>query len=277
MIFFPDIGTRMSYPLNFHQTFKPERIHISSLLSIEKTSKTKEELSHIFSIPTGKVSGKVEVNLLYAKAAGLLKLVKAENILHVERTPLGNFVYNNDSFIDEYITKVLFHFMFSRLKSDLILWETLFRNYHRGIKQFKSYSFAEFSNKMLTRKRINLTPLWGTYIADDALINIGLLTLQGKDIYIFGRVDIIDNYAFWYAYFLIIFCQGIDSNRRDFTLEEILQSGFASIFGWNKKEFTQILEILQYVNLIDMNKQFSNFHIYLTKTNEDILNKLEYF
>ena len=98
--------------MNFHQTFKPEREHISSLLSIGEIVATKEELSQRLFIPTGKKSGKVEVNLLYARAAGLLNFTKKNDFYAIERTDLGNLIMDNDSFLEHEITQIYIHYMF---------------------------------------------------------------------------------------------------------------------------------------------------------------------
>lgn len=271
-------GIKLPYPLSFHQTFKPERSHISSLLSIDKGTFSKEEISHSFSIPTGKVSGKVEVNLLYAQAARVIQFTKSSDVFNIKRTSLGNIVYDNDNYLEEYLTKLLFHFMYCKNNSELLLWEMLFRDYHMGLKQFKEEEFKRYAkNQFGGEKNIKLAPLLGTYIGDNALINFGLLNSTNPNSYSFGRVDIIGSYVYWYSYFLGIFLQEIDPNRQDFTFDEILKNGFTLIFGWNGDELKKILVLIENTGIISLNKQFSNFHIYLHQDPKELISYLEYY
>ena len=61
--------------LNFHQTFPPNLEYLSRLLEITDMTDdlTKEEISEITGIPTGKSSGKVEPHVEYGIYMGLLK------------------------------------------------------------------------------------------------------------------------------------------------------------------------------------------------------------
>jgi len=266
----------MAYPLTFHQTFRPELPHMSNLLSIDQGIFSKEKLSHIFCIPTGKVSGKVEANLLYAQAAGLLRFSKNGNNFKINRTQIGSVIFDNDSFLEEYCTKVFIHYMFCKLNSELVLWEMLFRTFHKGVKQFYRKDFLQYISKKLPgRDKIKLSPLWGAYIGNNALLNIGILN-SNDDLFSFGRVDILENSVYWYGYLLLHFLKEIDSKRLDFTLDEILQNGFSAIFGWKPDEVRHILNLLGNENIVGINKQFSNYHIYIHRGPEDIVSDLTF-
>ena len=266
----------MAYNLNFHQTFKPERNHISSLLSIEHLNATKEEISHQFSIPTGSSSGKVEVNLLYSQAAGLLTFTKKKELFIINRTHLGDVIYENDSFLEHELTQLLFHYMFCSKNSELVLWELLFTNYHKGSYKVEVTDFRKFAEKTLSAKNIKFAPLWGTYISEDPLINIGVLKHYKKGEYHFGEISIISHYFHWYALFLYHFLQEFDNNRNNFTLEELQFSGFPQIFGWDSGNIRKILELIESKNYLNLNKQFSNYHIYLNKDLDELINTLTY-
>ena len=58
--------------LEFHKTFSAETGYVSKILqlAIEKISGTKDELSKISGIPTGKTSGKVIPHIKYAAYMG---------------------------------------------------------------------------------------------------------------------------------------------------------------------------------------------------------------
>ena len=94
--------------------------------------------------------------------------------------------------------------------------------------------------------------------------------------YTFGKFQIILSYSSWFAYFLYHFLFRFDTSRSDFTLDEILSSGFTLIFGWNKQELQDVLEVLEQKKLIVLNKQFENYHVHLNLTIGDILSIITY-
>lgn len=265
----------MAYHLNFHQTFKPEAIHIGNLLTIDHGKFSKDYLSQKFCIPTGKTSGKVEVNLLYAQAAGLLKFKKNDNDFTIQRTPIGKIINEEDSFLEAYCTKIYLHYMFCTLKSDLLLWEILFKSFHRGINEFSRNEFNDYLNKKKSIKtKIKLAPLFGTYTGEKPIIDINVLNKKEKNVYSFGKVQILESLVDWYGYLLIDFVQRLNPNRIDFKLDEILKNGYSSIFSWNQDDIRHLLNLLYNKKIIDVNTQFSNWHITLVKNFDDL--KLEF-
>jgi hypothetical protein len=266
----------MKYNINFHQTFKPERAHISNLLTCESLNGTKESISHRCGIPTGKSSGKVEVNLLYAQAAGLLTLSKTSGELVIKRSFLGDIVHNNDSFLDHEISQLIFHYNFCKNTSPLILWNLLFSDFKSISKVFKIFKFKQFVERKLGYNNIKTSPTIGTYISDfEPLIDLGLLEEQEQE-YSFGRIEIISSYSCLYAYLLYDQLLAIDPNRRDFTLDELTRIGFHLIFGWDTSDLRNLLEILETKNYISINKQFSNFHIHILKKKDELIENLYY-
>jgi len=276
MIIFQDIGVSMAYNLNFHQTFKPEKNHISNLLTINTLTATKENLSHQFGIPTGKSSGKVEVSLLYAQAAGLLSYHKKHENLIIKRSIIGTIVYENDSYLEHELTQLLFHYLFCSKNSKLQLWELLFTKYHKGIKEIDVSDFTNYSQKTFNVEKIRLAPLWGTYISEDPLIDVGVLKPLDKGSYKYSKVSIIEHYVNWYSFFLYHFMSELDSHRKEFTIEELLYHGFHNIFSWNSGELRTVLELVESQEKLSLNKQFKNYHIYLNQALPLLIDGLEY-
>jgi len=271
------IGVSMAYNINFHQTFKPERSHISELLTIKNLTATKEEISHQFGIPTGKSSGKVEVNLLYAQAAELLNFTKSKDLITIERTYLGDKIYENDSYLEHELTKLLIHYMFCTKDSKLLLWELLFTNYHKGKNTVDATEFKKFAEKKINVQNIKLAPLLGSYFSEDPIIDIGILNKSKiNNVYNFGKTEIIQFYSSWYAFFVYHFLFRFDHTRMDFTLEEFQFSGFPHIFGWDNADLRTVLELIEVSGYLTLNKQFSNYHIYLNKNIIELIDSLEY-
>ncbi|MCF8001390.1 MAG: DUF4007 family protein [Halanaerobiales bacterium] len=270
----------MPYNINFHKTFKPERIYIKNLLSIDSRKATKEELSHEFSIPTGESSGKVIPSLRYAEAAGILKFKSVDNKLIIDRTLLGEIIYDNDFALEEYKTKLLFHFMFCKKNSKLVLWEALFRKFNKYWDKFYKDDFLKYARKNVDPNvnKKNIAPLWGTYLSnnmDNAFINIGLIKQDENGKIQFCKSDILKNYVNYYSFFLYIFLNEVDSSKDDFTFNEIIKEGFSSIFCWNNKDLRKFLLMSEDFNYININKQFNNYHIYKNNSIEDMIKNLK--
>jgi len=265
----------MKFALNFHQTFKPERTHISSLISFQKLSATKEEISHKYAIPTGKTSGKVEVNLKYAQAASLLTYQRDKGNYNICRSYIGDFLYDNDEYLEDDLSQMLIHYMFCKKNSPLILWSLLFNDFHKSYKSFNRENFQQFVEKRLDSK-INLSPLLGTYIGENPLIDIKLLKQDGNNKFTFGKINMINQYVYWFAFFMLDFLTEIDNSRLDFTFSEIQYSGFPEIFGWNSSDMKNLLHLIEKIGVVSLNKQFDNYHIYLNKNPKEILANLIY-
>lgn len=67
-----------SVNLNFHQTFKPEKQYIGSILDVANMNKALsiKDISALTGIPNGKSSGKVEPHIQYANFMGLVDFEK---------------------------------------------------------------------------------------------------------------------------------------------------------------------------------------------------------
>jgi hypothetical protein len=270
-----DTGTNMNYNLNFHQTFKPEREYIASLISFKNLSDSKEAISHRFGIPTGKSSGKVEVNLYYAQAAGLLEFFKKNGLLVINRTQLGDVVYSHDNFLEHEMTQLYFHYMYCSNTSSLVLWKLLFTSFRNISQQFNIQDFQDFATKKFSGNNIKTAPLVGTYVSDnEPLVNLGLLQNIDKQVFKFGKIDILSTYYLWYTYFVYYQLLSINKLRSDFTLDDLLNTGFMNIFGWESNQLRWLLELIESKGYLFLNKQFENYHIHLNYNINDLISEL---
>ena len=88
--------------LEFHKTFSAETGYVSKILqlAIEKISGTKDELSKISGIPTGKTSGKVIPHIKYAAYMGLIDYsVDGKGVYALSATKLGEEIFMQDPFL----------------------------------------------------------------------------------------------------------------------------------------------------------------------------------
>ncbi len=106
-----------SLPLNFPQTFLPERRLLAKLLpfAAKKGSGDKEIISAETGIPTGKSTGKVDPIIRYAQGMNLVIAKKAERgIWQLRLTHTGQVILREDAFLSEPQTLWLLHLMLCR-------------------------------------------------------------------------------------------------------------------------------------------------------------------
>ncbi|EGV17023.1 hypothetical protein [Thiocapsa marina] len=103
-------------PLNFPQTFLPDRRLLGQLLAFAGRggSGTVEEISDETGIPNGKKTGKVEPMIHFTRGMGLLSAEKSTGVWKLTRTPLGEMVSREDAFLSEPLTMWLAHLLLSR-------------------------------------------------------------------------------------------------------------------------------------------------------------------
>ncbi len=106
----------LSLPLNFPQTFLPERRLLAQLLpfALKGGAGDKVAIGAETGIPTGKSTGKVEPMIYYALGMGLITCNRESGIWQLGLTPLGQLVLQEDHFLSEPHTLWLLHLMLCR-------------------------------------------------------------------------------------------------------------------------------------------------------------------
>lgn len=124
-------------PVTFHQTFIPERAHISALLKFaasgnESTSTplsvTDQEISVETGIPTGQSSGKVPAMLDYCRGMNLMTVEKGTQSGHKRPvlTDFGRTVLLEDSNISEELSQWMAHLFLCRRHGGAEIWHLSF-------------------------------------------------------------------------------------------------------------------------------------------------------
>ena len=112
-------------PFNFHQTFIPERVYLSAMLSFAAAEKdgTVQEISAQTAIPMGKSSGKTPAILDYCCGMGLLTMpLKAGAAKSPRLTPFGRVVLLEDKFLKQPLTQWLAHLHLCRPDAGALAW-----------------------------------------------------------------------------------------------------------------------------------------------------------
>lgn len=103
-------------PLNFPQTFLPERRLLAQLLPFATMNGQGDKVSIGLqtNIPTGASTGKVEPIIRYAEGMGMVTTQRASGVWQLGLTPLGRLIFQEDAFLSEAQTLWLLHLMLSR-------------------------------------------------------------------------------------------------------------------------------------------------------------------
>ncbi|MEA1052173.1 hypothetical protein U5801_20520 [Lamprobacter modestohalophilus] len=103
-------------PLNFPQTFLPDRRLLGQLLAFaaRNGSGDKEAIGAETGIPTGKSTGKVEPMIHYALGMGLASAMKSKGVWQLGLTPLGDCVVREDPLLGEPLSLWLLHLLLCR-------------------------------------------------------------------------------------------------------------------------------------------------------------------
>ena len=103
-------------PLNFPQTFLPDRRLLARLLPFAAAngSGNKVEIGAATGIPTGQSTGKVDPMIHYARGMGLVGATKDAGRWFLALTPLGRVVTSEDPYLSQPVTLWLLHLLLCR-------------------------------------------------------------------------------------------------------------------------------------------------------------------
>lgn len=258
-------------PLNFPQTFLPERRLLSKILEFaaKNGSGTKVAIGEITGIPTGKSTGKVEPIIYYASGMGLINARKKNaGIWELSITQLGSLIIQEDPFLSELQTLWMLHLMLCRRErgTDLVSgpgvtdpWFALFAegSFRLGT-QFKQSSFQEVLTDRYGEKSY-LQSLAGvvlrSYLRESCFGHIGVLH-QTEDELIVRLTAPIDKEFFpvYAAYFYLIWDElflGDDQVSLDVFSE---RSHFFSIINWEDSAKSRWLTWMSDQGLIQVDR-----------------------
>lgn len=262
--------------LNFHQTFKPEKQYIVSILNITDMQKplSIQEISSFTGIPNGKSSGKVEPHITYAKYMGLIDVIKENGNYILSKTRLGEIVTYEDPGLQEKLTILLCHAMMLRKKSGAAMWSAAFNivlpQYHTGInKEFLIKELdRELGGKVTTK---NISPLLSSY--EDIFSILNIIEINDSRI-IQKKLSIEKEFIYLYALMLLEYWDEIFVEQNEITAEQLVKICFGNSFGWDMEREYQALEYLSDKEIIRLNRQLSPYTILKLVDKDVIIEKL---
>ena len=240
----------VSIPLNFTQTFLPDRTLIARLLAFASSngSGTKEQISEATGIPTGASSGKVEPMIYYSMAMGIVNANRVDGVWCLSLTSIGKIVYEEDPYLSETITLWLLHIMMCRpLKSDeqacgiADAWFALFadRGYRLG-KQFTIDAYTDFlierHGSASTVKRLPAL-IVRMYEEESALGLASVLTPSDNDNYQFLPAPNERSYYPLYSAYLLLLWDQLFPTQQQVQLSELFEKGrLFTLLNWSKED-----------------------------------------
>jgi len=261
-------------PLNFPQTFLPNRQLLAKLLafSANNGSGNKETISAATGIPTGKSTGKVNPMIYYAQGMNLISARKAEGeIWQLDLTYMGKVILREDPFLSELQTLWLLHLMLCR-RYGLVLpargiadpWFALFSD--SGFRLGHCFTQTDYLAFLKERhgdeSKGYLKSLTGvvlrSYLEESCLGNMAALQQEkaGKEP-LFIRQSAPTETGFFPVYaagFYQIWDELFPGETQLALTDFSIKTGFFSVLGWNEAIVMRWLEWLVDQGLIQMDR-----------------------
>ena len=190
-------------PPSFHETFFPDRRHLSTLIKLAKSGYegTIDAISADTGIPTGKSSGKVLPHLKYAHAMGITTTAAVRDGVHtLQLAPLGRLFAVEDPLLHEPLTQLILHLMLSRPIGGASAWHIFFGRSRLALGRA---STVEAATSFLVQELGNSSslpgPLFSTYREEASLARTGMLIVD-KDAISRGALPTPQEFYWAYAY-----------------------------------------------------------------------------
>ncbi len=248
-------------PVTFHQTFIPERAHLSALLTFAASEKdgTDQEISAETGIPTGQSSGKVPAMVDYGRGMGLFQRerLKQPGQQRLSLTGFGRTVLLEDKNLSEELTQWLAHLMLCRQQGGAEVWFLSFGNSADVLgMEFSAETLEQYLTGIVgTRKRSLIGPLIGMYAEAAAFKKAGALA-QARTMLRRMPAPVLSGFAPGYAAVLLTLWETHFPKERQVTLTDFeAATYFQRLCGWNDRQYAQMLEMIASNRAILLDKQ----------------------
>ena len=262
--------------INFHQTFKPERQYIGSILDVASIAKPLgvQEISAYTGIPNGKSSGKVEPHIYYAKYMGLIDADKKDGAYVISRTGLGNVVYLEDPGLQEDLTILLCHAMMLRNCNGADMWNAVFTQIlpkYRG--EIKKELLLKELEKIFDGKanKKNFAPFIGSY--EEMFASTNILNMDAENVSL-NATMYNKEFIFLYAYILFELWNEFFANQEEISSVQLSTLNFGKIFGWDEQREYEVLEHLSDKGIVRLNRQLVPYTILRLTDKAMVMEKL---
>ena len=273
-------------PLNFHQTFIPERRYIAALLDFVALGKkgSYADIANETDIPMGKTNGKVPAILNYAKGMGLVEVDRPEKggVYSPSLTSFGRIVYLEDKYLGEKVVQWIVHINLCRADIGSKVWNALFAEGGSLGNRFRyddleSYLSVKFGSG---NKKGRVGPLIRTYTDDAALYRAKVLnasdekTSSGTIISI-HKAPLVEIYALAYGALIAELFETYFANQTQVTVNDFnTVSKLFDICRWDKFDIEKVLRHIEERGLFTIDRQRHPWIIEKRCDSEDIWPKI---
>lgn len=263
--------------LDFHETFAPEREHLSKLLSLTNDPRllTKEEIFELTSIPTGEYSGKVVPHIRYAEYMGLIKSELQNKAFLLSATELGKIIIGEDPYLFDNPTQLVAHYNLTSLFGGAPLWSFIFRRCMISLgKRFTDERVNTVITKHFGKNKVNLTPVRSCYKNDSAFATLNLISFK-NNVWEFVMHKPKKTLGYLYGYTLLKDWETCYGRRMEITLNELTDElAWNLAYGWDNKTTLDVLDILMDLGIVNLNKQLIPIIIIRKASSAEVLNKI---
>lgn len=262
--------------LNFHQSFKPEKQYIGSILGVANNAKalSVQDISAYTGIPNGKSSGKVEPHINYAKYMGLIEAEKKGGEYSLTRTKLGDIVAMEDPGIQEDLSVLLCHAMLPRNENGADMWNAVFMKIlpmYRGemkkellLKELKQLFDGKANKK-------NFAPFLGSY--EEMFAGINLLSQDSENVKL-NKSQYNKEFVYLYAFILYEYWDEMYSNQEEISSVQLATINFGKVFGWDEQREYEVLEQLSDKGIVRLNRQLVPYTILRLADKDAVMERL---
>lgn len=249
-------------PVNFHQTFIPEKRYISSLLryAADNQQGTMQDMALSTNIPMGNSSGKMPAIFNYSQGMGLIDVdcnVKSA-IKKPVLTTLGRTILLEDPNLTEELTQWVAHFNLCRSYNGAEIWfltfgqayDTLGMTFLKNdLDTFLDGAIGKKTNKSL------IGPLLTMYEEPASFQSSQILSVS-ENIIKRSPSPLLDGFTPAYcAIFLSLFETYFPKDRQVTISDFETKTFWKRILGWSNQQHELILEMIQRRGAVDIDRQ----------------------
>lgn len=262
---------------NFHNKMPLQLPYIATILDLAQHHivGTKEEISIKSGIPTGEGSGKVLSHIEFAKSMGLIDYIKEKGKFSLFPTKLGNYIYEQDPYLLENVTKMMCNYWLTDKEIGIPQWYYFMREGSTILNTGIDTSLLEKRIQQNFETPLYMSVVYSTYGPDcfQDLDVIEYNKVQKKVTFKEGSCNI--TYKYVYAYTLLKSWEVQFQDYREITIDQIIEElKWNKPFGFSYDEILSVLEELAIDNIVSLNKQLTPITIIKIKEADELLSHL---
>lgn len=249
-------------PVNFHQTFIPEKRYISSLLryAADNQQGTMQDMALSTNIPMGNSSGKMPAIFNYSQGMGLID-VDGDGKSAIKRpvlTTLGRTVLLEDPNLTEELTQWIAHFNLCRSCCGAEIWFLTFAQAYDTLGMtFLKDDLDTFLNRVIGKKtnKSLIGPLLTMYEEPASFQSSQILSVS-ENMIKRSPSPVLEGFITSYCAIFLSLFETHFPNARQVTISDFEDRTFwKRISGWNSQQHELVLEMLQRRGAVDIDRQ----------------------